>query len=121
MKSSISLHYKLIVENPSSFCQPLFRRHQLSNNSVRVLDGTRILTFNSRNPSSLCQTLFRRHQLTYNSVRALDGTIIHTFNSRNPSRFCQQLFRRQLLSYNSRQNTRRDNNLLLKKIDEMIP
>ena len=30
MKSNISLHYKLIVESPSSFCQPLFRRQQLS-------------------------------------------------------------------------------------------
>jgi hypothetical protein len=30
MKSNISLHYKLIVENPSSFCQPLFRGQQLS-------------------------------------------------------------------------------------------
>ena len=33
MKSNISLHYKLIVENPSSFCQPLFRRQQCSCNS----------------------------------------------------------------------------------------
>jgi len=33
MKSNISLHYKLIVENPSSFCQPLFHRQQLSYNS----------------------------------------------------------------------------------------
>ena len=36
MKSIISLHYKLIVENPSSFCQPLFRKQQVSYNSVKT-------------------------------------------------------------------------------------
>jgi hypothetical protein len=35
--------------------------------AVKALDGTRILTFNSRNPSRFCQPLFRRHQLPYNS------------------------------------------------------
>jgi len=33
MQSKISLHYKLVVENSSSFCQPLFQRQQLSDNS----------------------------------------------------------------------------------------
>ena len=61
MKSNISLHYKLIVENPSSFCQPLFRRQQLSYNSRQTTRRDKNLLFQKiveMIPSGQCKIVY---------------------------------------------------------------
>jgi hypothetical protein len=69
MKSNISLHYKLIVETRWVSVNHCFAGTNCLTTAVRALDGTRIITFNSRNPSSFCQPLFRRQRLSYNSCQ----------------------------------------------------